>query len=255
MAYDPIDPDALLPGAKIIASLALKTRDNPLAVALGDVSVPIPNQVDLGKALRTAETNPANVVKSIAGGFIAWGAAPSIQTEQRTALGAGTWVVPAGVTQIDVQVWGGGGGNINISPTPGPAQFVQGNSGAHVRAVLAVVPGETLTYFIGAGGAYIDASPPGNISGGMSFIRNAADTIYARAGGGDSMNIIGIASAAGFFGSAILLDGAAGKTTAGQSPNGAMRRTAPLAWGNYGKGGNTGFPGGQGYLRWRYVLP
>lgn len=254
MVYSPIDPDALLPGAKIIASLPLQTRDNPLAVAAGLLSVPLSSTVDLGKALRTAETNPTNVVKALGAGVIGWGAAPSIQTEQRTALGAGNWVVPAGVTEIDVQVWGGGGGNINISPTPGPALYIQGNSGAHVRAVLGVVPGETLTYFVGAGGAYRDASP-GDISGGISFIRNAADTIYARAGGGDSLNAIAVASVAGFTGNIILMNGAAGKTTAGQSPNGAMRRAAPLAWGNYGKGGNTGLPGGQGYLRWRYVLP
>jgi hypothetical protein len=60
------------------------------------------------------------------------------------ATGSQTWIVPAGVTQILVEAWGPGGGG---SP------YCGGGGGGYVRAVYTVVPTQTITMDIPAGGA------------------------------------------------------------------------------------------------------
>jgi hypothetical protein len=62
--------------------------------------------------------------------------------------GAGTWTVPAGVTEITVEVWGAGGGSSDM----GNAR-AGGGGGAYASSVLTVVPGDMIPYFVGAGGA------------------------------------------------------------------------------------------------------
>lgn len=60
-----------------------------------------------------------------------------------------TWTVPAGVTEIMVEMWGaGGGGSINFG----------GGGGAYNRIIREVTPGEVLTFDIGLGGTGIYSS-------------------------------------------------------------------------------------------------
>jgi hypothetical protein len=74
----------------------------------------------------------------------------------------GTFTVPAGVTQMLVELWGagGGGGNGEVCNATDDHQGLAtiaaagsgGGSGGYTRAALSVVPGKTYTINVGAGG-------------------------------------------------------------------------------------------------------
>jgi hypothetical protein len=69
-----------------------------------------------------------------------------------------SWTVPAGVTQIKVKLWGAGGaGGGDIMPDCG-------GGGGFASAVLKVIPGESLTIIVGAGG--LPGKGPGAYGGG-----------------------------------------------------------------------------------------
>jgi hypothetical protein len=71
---------------------------------------------------------------------------------------SGTWVCPAGVTEIMVQLWGGGGGGASDAPNGGYQCGTvilggSGGKGGYNRSVLPVVPGQTYNIIVGQGGA------------------------------------------------------------------------------------------------------
>jgi hypothetical protein len=85
------------------------------------------------------------------------------------------FVVPAGVSKIEVTAIGGAGGSTVAGP---------GNSGAKVTATLTVTPGQKLYVDFGGGGA--GANGGGN-GGGASDVRSESGTLSSRlivAGGG-----------------------------------------------------------------------
>ncbi|MCD4656934.1 MAG: choice-of-anchor D domain-containing protein [Planctomycetes bacterium] len=89
------------------------------------------------------------------------------------------WTVPAGVTSIRIEAWGGKGGGTS------------GGKGARVRGDFTVTPGETLKIIVAETG-YVTAQGPryGAGGGGGSFVyRNATDLLpmlIAAGGGGQS---------------------------------------------------------------------
>lgn len=103
--------------------------------------------------------------------------------------GTGTWIVPAGVTRIKVELWGGGAAG---------ASFSSGGAGAYIMSILSVAPAQTWSYTVGAGGS----GSPG-ASGTASIFSRAASGITLTAGGGTSFGSPSLFSAAGtvsFFG-------------------------------------------------------
>jgi hypothetical protein len=94
------------------------------------------------------------------------------------------FVVPAGITSIDVVVQGAGGGS-GTSPTNN-----LGGRGAEVIATIAVTPGETLVIAVGAQGVNASGSAGtslggGGGGGGGSFVvRNTGSAPLVVAGGG-----------------------------------------------------------------------
>jgi hypothetical protein len=108
----------------------------------------------------------------------------SAQTSPLTLNTSGSFTVPNGVKQIQVQAWGGGGGGkLNAGNNPGGG----GGGGAFAQGVLAVSTSQSFTVTVGAGGA---ASTDG---GASSFVGNGFNF---SAGGGFS----GIAESAGAAG-------------------------------------------------------
>lgn len=101
------------------------------------------------------------------------------------ATGAGTWVVPAGVTRIKVELWGGGA-SANTS--------ISGGAGAYVMAILTVVPAQVWNVTVGTGGA-----TPGTAGTASTFSR-AASGITLTAGGGSIFGLPSLFSAAGTTG-------------------------------------------------------
>jgi hypothetical protein len=143
-----------------------------------------------------------------------------------------TFVVPAGVTQLRVSVWGGGGGGgagMNVSPYAGSG----GGAGGYVESTFAVTPGQTYTITVGAGGA--GAAAQVNADGA--------------AGGSSSFSGPGLAAAltaTGGTGGQQATAGGAGVGGVGQ--NGAVMRTGGS--GALGDGNSSGGGGSAGiFLR------
>ena len=81
---------------------------------------------------------------------------------------SGSFVVPAGITRLLVEMWGGGSDNL-----PGTGA---GGGGAYARSVITVIPGSTLTVQVGSHGHT------------MSAIFDAAGSNLIFAGGGVQVN-------------------------------------------------------------------
>ncbi len=73
------------------------------------------------------------------------------QIVQQTTAGTNySYVVPAGVTSIAIEVWGGGGAGASI--TAANTRGAGGGGGAYNKLTLNVTPGQTYYYQVGAGG-------------------------------------------------------------------------------------------------------
>ena len=84
--------------------------------------------------------------------------------------GSATFTIPAGVTSMTIQLWGGGGGGGGSSCKPiNPGEWCDtgagGGGGGYTSATVMVVPGGVLTITVGAGGSYS--------SGGNTTVRSS----------------------------------------------------------------------------------
>ena len=146
------------------------------------------------------------------------------KTAFRTTLTSGTsWTVPAGVTYVNVTLYGGGGGSAGTWS----GNTIGGLSGSVVSSTLSCTPGASITYAIGAGGA-------GGASGGTA----------GSAGG--TTTFTGATSAAG---------GGAGRTAQFPGPAGPDYRgagNAPSPVGGTNTASYTGPAGGSGCIEIEY---
>jgi hypothetical protein len=143
------------------------------------------------------------------------------------------FVVPAGVTQVVVKLWGAGGGSHNTA---------DGGAGGFVTGTLAVTPGETLTIVIGQGGLNGESAYGG---GGGS----TEDSNPARGGGGRSAvrrGAIELVTAGGGGGAGNSQSGGAGGGETGQQAGPASYSTANNGGAGGGGGQNSGGQGGGG---------
>lgn len=135
------------------------------------------------------------------------------------------WTAPGGVNSVTYLVVGGGGG--------GGGVLGGGGGGGGVRTgTLSVVPGNTYTVTVGAGGAIW------TIGGDSTF-----STITSLGGGRGGRNGAGSAGGSGGGGSN---GGAAGAGTAGQGNNGGIGVSAPSGAGGGGGAGAVGSNAGSG---------
>jgi hypothetical protein len=155
-----------------------------------------------------------------------------------TSVGSSTWTIPAGVTKIRIEVWGGGGGcSLNGS----------GGGGGYSTGVF-IVSGGSLSYTIGGGGVGGNPGTSGgnsNASYGSYFLNafggqgdNNAATFSVALGGGFSGS-----SNSGFYGIRGQ-DGAIQKITGFQTNSTTYRVT--YTGGKGGDAGNTTNTGGSG---------
>ncbi|MFZ1333160.1 MAG: T9SS type A sorting domain-containing protein [Flavobacteriales bacterium] len=170
----------------------------------------------------------------------------------QTFNSSGTFVVPAGVSQVTVECWGGGGrGSTRTSNGAGGG----GGGGAYSRSTISVIEGNSYTYTVGAGSN--SASP-----GGDSWFINAT-TVMAEGGNSVANNTSGGATggAAGSgFGTVKFSGGnganggstgggagsSAGTAAIGANGSGQNGGNAPAGGGDGGDGGNAGFLAGAG---------
>ena len=147
-----------------------------------------------------------------------------LATGRVTFTASTTWVVPAGITQARMIVWGGGGGG-------GGTWSGYGGNAAH--AIVGVTPGSTLTITVGTGGA-------GNATGagarGATSGVNYNTTVLISAGGGNGGTYGGYAQP---------------NTSSAASTAGAIRWPTTMVLGNSATA--TGFNFGQYYPAGRGV--
>jgi len=100
-----------------------------------------------------------------------------------------TFTVPAGITSIDVKLWGGGGGGGAIG---GWSYGFPGGAGGYAGGTLAVTPDQNITIMVGAGGnsGTVPNSSP-NYGGGARNCNTGSDCRYGGQGGGRSEVIVG----------------------------------------------------------------
>lgn len=193
------------------------------------------------------------------------------QVTETFTSGTTSWTVPAGVTYITVECWGGGGGGgaatSNASANPGN-QFTSagggGKGGMYASTTISVTSGTVYSVVAGAGGAAGNASAGG--AGGKSALTlGGSDLIWASGGNGggygnnsNGAGATGYASAAPGGGGIIVFDGGNGaggqKSTTRQSGGGGgggagsngggTAATNPISGGGSPTGVSTGGAGG-----------
>jgi LPXTG-motif cell wall-anchored protein len=177
-------------------------------------------------------------------------------TEVFTTTGSTAFVVPAGVTLIQVIALGGSGGGLStVDPS------LKGGAGALITADLPVTPGATYHVHVGGNGAVTTGGANGGGAGGNSHgggggggatdFRSAGDTLADRllvaGGGGGLSTYFGGADASLNSGSVnfcFMTGSTAGSQVAGgvASANGCGGGTGTN--GALGQGGNAGVAGG-----------
>lgn len=144
----------------------------PLAGGTMSGEIAMGSQKITGLAAGVASTDAINLsqAQSLLANFATLTAYPT--------AGSNSFVVPAGVTKIKVEVFGGGGGG----KAGGTATLRNGGGGgAFAMATLTVTAGETLTITTGAGGSG-GAAPT---DGGDSKVLRGATALVTAGGGGD----------------------------------------------------------------------
>ncbi|MDI6032634.1 T9SS sorting signal type C domain-containing protein [Flavobacterium sp. LB2P84] len=165
------------------------------------------------------------------------------QTVIVNTTGAGTFVVPCGVTSITVRAWGaggaGGGSTVNSDSGDG------GGSGGYTSGVFTVTSGQTINYIVGAGGT---GSINNGVNGGNTTIAGLGLAANGGIGGnsnGGSFSGLGGTASGGTVNTSGANGGVGGSNTGGTggaAPNGGTGG----AGGNDNNGSDGVAPGGGG---------
>jgi len=134
------------------------------------------------------------VLTSDAAGNASWQSIGSTKgykyCKQITDAGAGSFTVPAGVTEVMVELWGAGSGAVSTSGSPSfleQAFYFGGSSGGYASTVQTVTPGANLTYTIGAG-SFATVYTSNVANGGNTTLNIAGGAITAYGGQGHIAN-------------------------------------------------------------------
>jgi trimeric autotransporter adhesin len=147
------------------------------------------------------------------------GSAVKAQTISQTFNSSSTFTVPAGITQVTIEAWGGGGKGGSRSGTNNG--FGGGGGGAYARKLVTVVPGTTYTVTVGTGATTTAA-------GNDSWFINAT-TVLAK--GGNSVPLDTSTGATGGAAASCIGD-VGGVFSGGNGANGVTS--------TYGGGGGAG---------------
>ena len=139
---------------------------------------------------------------------------PNLRAKAFTYTGSPqSYTVPAGVTRLIVEAWGGGAGGSGstlASKTGGG-----GGQGGHVVGVVTVAPGDALAVTVGAGAVHPGGFGDGPAGGASKVTKAAVDLITADGGAGGQYGRNGGAGGAGGGGS-----GSAGNPPIALTPGG-----------------------------------
>jgi hypothetical protein len=120
--------------------------------------------------------------------------------QDNTAPGFTNFTVPANVTRIGVDIWGGGGGGGGRSTLGNDGSCTitsgvdcagsSGGSGAYMRAFLDVTPGEVLAIQVGSGGAAGSNDTNGGTGGTSIVFRGGTQLLRTNGGSGGQGNLL-----------------------------------------------------------------
>jgi uncharacterized repeat protein (TIGR01451 family) len=158
--------------------------------------------------------------------------------QEYSTAGTYTFTVPAGVTILTVECWGGGGGTRN----DGDNARGGGGGGAYASSALTVTPGQNYTVTVGAGGA--PATTTGQSGGNSSF----GSLVIAVGGSGGTNNGGAGGTVAASTGTIRYAGGNGGKREKDGGGGGGGGSAFSIAAGNNGANGTstTGGTGGTG---------
>lgn len=167
--------------------------------------------------------------------------------------GSGNWTVPAGVTSVQIELWGAGGGGGQGDDVGGSVGATGGGAGAYCKKnALSVTPGDIISYVVGAGGAGNTDVGVGCAAGTTGGTTTVAGGTYTAGGGvgGDSCGDAGNKAGGTASGGDVNTSGGNGAaqsaqngTYGGDSPSGGTGG-ATVASDVNGNPGNA--PGGGG---------
>lgn len=95
---------------------------------------------------------------------------------------ASPWTVPAGVSSVTVEVWGGGGGGGGAAANVNGSAGGGGGGGGFARSVLSVSEGQTYTITYGSGGPGGGTGGGNGTTGGTSTFTGTGGTVSASGG-------------------------------------------------------------------------
>ncbi len=183
-------------------------------------------------ALQTATTSLVSRIGLVCTTFLL---ALGLSAQSQVFNSNGNFTVPAGVTSITVEAWGGGGGGANGSGERGG-----GGGGAYARSTIAVSPGQMYSVVIGLGGS------TGSNGGNSTFGTNLVVAEGGRSGagpnggdGGDDGNSTGDVTFSGG-------DGGDGRNNGGGGGGGGSAFTNANGQNGEDGGGSSGGDGGNG---------
>jgi hypothetical protein len=146
-----------------------------------------------------------------------------------------TWVVPAGVTSINIQAFGAQGNN-------NAAGVARGGLGGSANGTLAVTPGETLNLYVGGGGT---TSTTGGFNGGGNGGTTGTCTTAPGGGGGGASDVRKGGTA---LSNRVIVAGGGGGTAGNRVAGCARGAGGGGGGGYYGGGGGSGYPGIAGVI-------
>lgn len=153
-------PDDLLAS---VYSTSVITPSNPVQFALVGSVVSLANQVLLQSYLQQYQNT-------------------FMYMTYTTGTGANNYTVPAGVTQLFVECWGGGGAGRGFTSVTATRTGSGGAGGGYSASFLTVTPGGIIPYIVGAGG--IGGTGAGGSGGDTSW---NAGQILAKGGQGGTI--------------------------------------------------------------------
>lgn len=159
--------------------------------------------------------------------------------------GTSTWIVPPTVTSVTIELWGGGGGGGAGENGAGSGEIGGGGgAGGYCSKVVAVTPGDSISYSVGSGGSgqSLDSDLDGG-SGSSTTCSTFSLTAFGGSGGGSFSSGGGAEGLGGIAtGGDTNTTGSDGTNSSsggfgGASPNGGATQTAQGANGNAPGGG------------------
>jgi hypothetical protein len=219
--------------------------------------------VSYGQSVVTA----ANIGVIASAPFLTWklpSLRPGFGSGVQSFSSSGSFTVPAGVTQVEVEIWGAGAGS--FASVPGLASGGGAGGGYAKRLVSGLSPGQAIPVTVGTGGsagttAGTAARPGGTSSFGQFVSATGGSLNYlatsASPGNGATPAGVGVGGDVNFTGSAgqagVLNQGGMG----GASPIGGTQNSGTTgnpgvfpgggaAGAGTGSAGNTAFNGGAG---------